>query len=66
MCVLMAFWKAGGHVCTCCFCFRLPPVSCVMIFLYEFWVNLEIPVTELAQVIAALGLILVSLAKNLF
>ena len=37
-----------------------------MIFLYEFWVNLEIPVTELAQVIAALGLILVSLAKNLF
>ena len=48
------------------FCFRLPPVSCVMIFLYEVWVNLEIPVTELAQVIAALGLILVSLAKNLF
>lgn len=54
-----AFWwpfgRRGGHVCTCFFFFRLPPVSCVMIFLYEFWVNLEIPVTELAQVIAALG-----------
>ena len=41
MCVLIAFWKAGGHVCTY-FSFRFSQVSCVMIFLYEFRVKSEI------------------------
>jgi len=54
VCVVVAFWRAGGHVCTY-FSIRFPPISCVMIFLYEFRVNSEISVTELAQVIAALG-----------